>query len=138
MIPVLGSQTTIFGRLGTVGGLGTLAATGNPDAQGQAAGLGTLGGLGTLPATRLMGPRCVHLGPFRPKGFCINHLQVFVKRRGSHWQPAGTLCRCLVFFLTLEAIIHPKWQKSETNFKNYPDFCDWQLISLVPISVVSL
>ena len=86
----------------------------------------------------LMGPRCAHVGPFRPKGFCINHLQVFVKRRGSHWQPVGTLCRCLVFFLTLEAIIHPKWQKSETNFKNYPDFCDWQLISLVRIPVVSL
>ena len=30
---------------------GTLAATGNPDAQAQAAGLGTLGGLGTLAAT---------------------------------------------------------------------------------------
>ena len=34
-----------------MGGLGTLAAMGNPDAQGQAAGLGTLGGLGTLLAT---------------------------------------------------------------------------------------
>ena len=88
----------------------------------------------------LMGPRCAHVGPFRLKGFCIHHLQVFVKRRGSHcdWQPVGTLCGCLVFFLTLEAIIHPKWQKSETNFKNYPDFCDWQLISLVRIPVVSL
>ena len=41
----------LFGRLGTLGGLGTLAATGNPDAQEQAAGLGTLGGLGTLAAT---------------------------------------------------------------------------------------
>ena len=40
-----------FGRLGTLGGLGTLAATGNPGAQGQAAGLGTLGGLGVLAAT---------------------------------------------------------------------------------------
>ena len=88
----------------------------------------------------LMGPRCAHVGPLRLKGFCINHLQVFVKHRGSHcdWQPVGTLCGCLVFFLTLEAIIHPKWQKSETNFKNYPDFCDWQLISLVRIPVVSL
>ena len=45
------TNNIFFGRLGTLGGLGTLAATGNPDAQGQAAGLGTLGGLGTLPAT---------------------------------------------------------------------------------------
>ena len=75
----------------------------------------------------LMGPRCAHVGPFRLKGFCIHHLQVFVKRRGSHcdWQPVGTLCGCLVFFLTLEVIIHPKWQKSETNFKRYLDFCIW-------------
>ena len=53
-----------LGRLGTLGGLGTLAATGNPDAQGRAAGLGTLGGLGTLAATenpplqRLRRPGC--------------------------------------------------------------------------------
>ena len=37
-----------FGRLGTLGGLGTLAVMGNPDLQGQAAGPGTLGVLGTL------------------------------------------------------------------------------------------
>jgi len=51
MIPADGPQKTIFGRPSTLGGLGTLAATGNPDAQGQAAGLRTLGGLGTLPTT---------------------------------------------------------------------------------------
>ena len=86
----------------------------------------------------LMGPRCAHVGPFGPKGFCFNHLRVFVKRRGGYWQPVRTLCGYLVFFLTLEVIIHPKWQKSETNFKNCPDFCDLQLISLVRIPVVSL
>ena len=70
----------------------------------------------------LMGPRCAHVGPFGPKGFCFNHLRLFVKRRGSYWQPVRTLCGYLVFFLTLEVIIHPKWQKSETNFKNCQDF----------------
>ena len=42
MITARGPQTTMFRQARhSVGGLGTRAATGNPDTQGQAAGLGT-------------------------------------------------------------------------------------------------
>ena len=77
MIPVRGSQTTIFGRLGTLDGLHTLAAIGNPDTQGQAAGLGTLGGLGTLPAMS----KHPGMHPMRQKRLTPNFRQV--RRRAN-------------------------------------------------------